>query len=77
MNAEIRCDKCRFWERCDEDSEKGVCHRVPPKPEPDNENGYAQYGSFPTLWEGSWCGEFKPRVPMATAADPFPFVTES
>lgn len=50
------CADCKFWQRANSGAmpnESGWCSRYPPRA---NEIGV---GTWPTTYEGDWCGEFK------------------
>jgi len=63
--ADMRCDKCRFWNP--NDGEVGECRRFPPRLDknlysnadlPKGTDGF--FGWFVRTDGGDWCGEFQP-----------------
>ena len=50
-SANVRCDKCRFWEVQPDDQRVGICRRYPP-----SYDGWAMTDAH------NWCGEFVLRA---------------
>ena len=58
---EDRCDRCRHWERLEDDAleDVGLCHRFP-RSVP---NGRGEVNAdFPEHLGSDWCGEFDPPL---------------
>lgn len=52
-----RCDRCRYWERLEDDLEDiGACHRYPPVIQ--GERGFN--AEFPEVLASDYCGEYSP-----------------
>jgi hypothetical protein len=56
------CIDCKFYHKFLEDEERniayGECRRNPPTGRP----AWEQNRVFPKVYDGDWCGEWKPRV---------------